>query len=140
MRNPVLERELVGALRSRKAVAMQVIPAVACSLLVLLRWPAEGQADLGGVVSRQVFQLFGYGLLTAVVLMVPAFPATALVRERIQGTLALLLQTPLEPWAIYAGKLGGVLGFACLPLLASIPAAAACSALGGVSVWQQILP
>lgn len=140
MRNPVLDRELIGALRSRRAVAMQIVPAVVCSLVVLLRWPAEGQADIGGVVSRQVFQLFGYGLLTAVLLLVPAFPATALVRERAQGTLALLLQTPLEPWSIYVGKLGGVLGFACLPLLASAPAAAACYALGGISAWQQVLP
>src|SRR5262245_9773379 len=140
MSNPVLQRELVGALRSRKAVAMQLAPAVACALFVLLRWPSEGQADVGGVVSRQVFQLFGYGLLAALLLLVPAFPATAVVRERVQGTLALLLQTPLKPGAIYAGKLGGVLGFACLPLAASVPAAAACCALGGVSAWRQVLP
>src|SRR5262249_17800274 len=31
-------------------------------------------------------------------------------------------------------------GFACLPLLASVPAAAACYALGGISAWQQVLP
>jgi len=118
---------------------MQVLPAVVCAALVMLRWPAEGQADIGGVRAREVFRLFGYGLLTAVVLLVPAFPATTLVRERVQGTLALLLQTPMRPWAIYFGKLIGVLGFAYLPLLASLPAAAACYAMGGISARDQVL-
>src|SRR5437660_847016 len=45
---------------------MQVATAAACSLLVLLRWPAEGQADFGGAQAREVFRLFGYGLLTPV--------------------------------------------------------------------------
>lgn len=140
MKNPVVERELIGVLRSGKAVAMQLLPAIACTLLVLLRWPAAGQVDVGGSQSRQVFQLFGYGLLTAILLLVPAFPATSIVRERIRGTLALLLQTPLRPWSIYFGKLAGILGVAFLPLAASVPAAAACYALGGLSVREQVLP
>jgi ABC-type transport system involved in multi-copper enzyme maturation permease subunit len=117
---------------------MQVLPAVVCAALVLLRWPTEGQADVGGARAREVFRLFGYGLLMAVVLLVPAFPATTFVRERIQGTLALLLQTPMRPWSIYAGKFLGVLGFASLPLLASLPAVAACYAMGGISARDHI--
>jgi ABC-type transport system involved in multi-copper enzyme maturation permease subunit len=140
VRNPLIERELVGALRTSRAVLMQVLPAVVCTALVLLRWPAEGEADIGGIRAREVFRLFGYGLLVAVVLLVPAFPATTFTRERIQGTLALLLQTPLRPWSIYAGKVVGVLGFAYLPLLASLPAAAACYAMGGISIRDHVLP
>ena len=140
MKNPVIERELIGVLRSGKAVAMQLLPAVACALLVLLRWPSAGQVDLGGTQARQVFQLFGYGLLTAILLLVPAFPATSLVRERLRGTLALLLQTPMRPWSIYLGKLAGILGVAALPLAASIPAAAACYAMGGLSLRNEVLP
>jgi ABC-type transport system involved in multi-copper enzyme maturation permease subunit len=134
--NPVIERELVGALRGRGALAVQLLPAAACALLVLLRWPSGAQADLGGERSREVFQLFAYGLLAAVALLVPAYPATAVVRERVAGTLALLLQSPLRPVSIYLGKLLGVLGFAALPLAASLPAAAACFALGGVGAGQ----
>src|SRR5262249_15219584 len=127
-----------SVLRSRKAIAMQVVPAVICTLLVLLRWPS--QVDLSGTQAMEVFRLFGYGLATALLLLVPAFPATAIVRERIHGTLALLLHTPMKPWSIYLGKLGGVLGFACLPLLVSMPAAAACYAMGGISATHAILP
>jgi ABC-type transport system involved in multi-copper enzyme maturation permease subunit len=133
MMNPVVERELLSALRSPKAIAMQVVPALAGALLVLLRWPAEGQVDFAHSQSQQVFHLFGYGLLTALVLMVPAFPAISIVGERLSGTLALLLHTPLRAWSICLGKLAGVLGVAYLPLFASAPAAAACYAMGGIA-------
>jgi ABC-type transport system involved in multi-copper enzyme maturation permease subunit len=139
MTNPIVEREFLGVLRSGKAVAMQVVPAVVCSLLVLLRWPSEGEADLTGTQAKQVFALFGYGLLTALMLLVPAFPATSIVRERVAGTLALLLHTPLRPWSICLGKLLGVLGVAFLPLLVSLPGAAACYAMGGISARDEVL-
>jgi ABC-type transport system involved in multi-copper enzyme maturation permease subunit len=67
-------------------------------------------------------------------LLVPAFPATSLVREKIKGTLALLLDSPLRPWSIYLGKLASVLGFTAILLVMTLPAAAACYALGGSGV------
>ena len=59
--------------------------------------------------------LFGYGLLAGVLLLTPAFPATSLVREKIKGTLAAAVNSPIRPWSIYLGKVGGVLGFAADP-------------------------
>lgn len=131
--NPILRRELLEVLRTRKAVAAQVGLAAATSLLVVVRWPSDGVTDLTGARAQQVLQVFGYGLLAGVLFLVPAFPATAIVRERNRGTLALLLNTPMTPRAIYAGKLLGVLGFAALLLAATVPAAAACYALGGTA-------
>jgi ABC-type transport system involved in multi-copper enzyme maturation permease subunit len=72
------------------------------------------------------------GLLGALLLLLPVFPATSLVKERNRGTLALLLSTPLGLWRIYSGKLLAVFGLASLMLFVSLPAAAACYALGGV--------
>ena len=92
-------------------------------------WAANGSNE----IIQQVLQVFGYGLLAGVLFLVPAFPATSIVRERVNGTLALLLNTPIPPRSIYLGKLLGVLGFAAVLLLATAPAAAACYALGGVS-------
>src|SRR5437773_11764844 len=132
--NPIIRRELLEVLRTRRAVALQLGLALGCALLVLIRWPTGQVADLSGVRSLQVLRMFGYGLLAGVLLLVPAFPATALVREKIKGTLALLLNSPLRPWSIYIGKLGGVLGFAALLLVMTLPAAAACYALGGTVV------
>ena len=77
--NPIVRRELLELLRSRKVVAAQVILAAACALLVLVRWPASGVSDLSGARSLQVLRVFGYGLLAGVIFLVPAFPATALL-------------------------------------------------------------
>ena len=83
--------------------------------------------------SLQVLRVFGYGLLIGVLLLSPAFPATSLVSERVRGTLALLLNSPLSATSIYCGKLLASLGFTAILLLMTIPAAGACHALGGVS-------
>ena len=79
--NPILRREFVGLLRTRKAVAVQVALAVAVAALVVIRWPAEGVGDLSGATALQVLRVFAYGLLTGLLLVVPAFPATTIVRE-----------------------------------------------------------
>jgi ABC-type transport system involved in multi-copper enzyme maturation permease subunit len=130
--NPIIHRELLEVLRTRKAIAVQLGLAVTCAALVLLRWPSDETVDvLDGTRAQQVLRVFGYGLLAGVLLLVPAFPATALVREKVKGTLALLLNSPLGPWSIYLGKLGGVLGFTAVLLVMTLPAAAACYALGG---------
>ncbi len=131
--NPIISRELLEVLRTRKAVAVQLLLALACALLVLVRWPTGDQVDLSGTRSLEVLRVFGYGLLTGILLLVPAFPATSLVREKNQGTLALLLNSPLRPWSIYLGKLGGVLGFTAILLAMTVPAAAACYILGGTA-------
>jgi ABC-type transport system involved in multi-copper enzyme maturation permease subunit len=132
--NPIIRRELLEVLRTRKAIVLQLGLALACGLLVLTRWPTEGTADLSGARSQQVLRVFGYGLLAGILLLVPAFPATSLVREKIKGTLALLLNSPMRPWSIYLGKLGGVLGFTLILLVMTTPAAAACYALGGTGM------
>jgi ABC-type transport system involved in multi-copper enzyme maturation permease subunit len=131
--NPIVRRELLELLRTRKAAAAQIALAVVCGLLILLRWPESGVSDLSGARSLQVLRVFGYGLLAGILFLVPAFPATSIVRERVSGTLALLLNSPMSPTAIYLGKLGGVLGFTAILLLVTVPAAAACYALGGSS-------
>jgi ABC-type transport system involved in multi-copper enzyme maturation permease subunit len=128
---PILRREILELLRTRKAVALQVSLALACALLVLLRWPTGGVADLSGARAVEVLRLFGYTALAGIVFLVPAYPATALVREKNQGTLALLLTSPLSGQSIYFGKLGASLGFTIVLLLMTLPAAAACYALGG---------
>ncbi|MCH7988521.1 MAG: ABC transporter permease subunit [Planctomycetes bacterium] len=139
MKNPIVQRELIEILRTRRALALQVGLASVFALLVVLRWPTDAQVSLSGVQSQQVFRTFGYGMLATLILLVPVFPATTIVREKNQGTLALLLNSPMKPWTIFFGKLFGVLGFVLLLLAMSFPAAAACYAMGGVDFWGQIV-
>lgn len=135
----ILQRELVGILRTRKAFALQAVMAIFFTGLILLRWPSDARVDLAGATAQQVFRLFAYGMLVAVVLLVPIFPATSIVMERRRGTLALLLNSPLSPATIYFGKLCAVIGFSLVLLAISLPAAAACHALGGVSLGKQLV-
>jgi ABC-type transport system involved in multi-copper enzyme maturation permease subunit len=105
VKNPIAQRELIGTLRTRKALGLQAGVAVVFALLVVARWPTDAQVELSCAQSQEVFRLFGYGLLATLILLVPVFPAATLVREKNQGTLALLLNSPMRPWEIYLGKL-----------------------------------
>lgn len=136
----IVERELIGTLRTVRALALLVAVAVAFSALVISRWPSDGTVELSGAEAQEVFRLFAYGLLAILVLMIPAFPATSIVREKNQGTLALLLNSPMSSWAIYLGKALGMLGFVLLLLAMSFPAATAAYAMGGISWLGQVLP
>ena len=75
----IIRRELVGLLRTRRAMFLLVVVAASFALLVMLRWPSEGVVDTSGARSLQVFNIFGYGLLATVILLTPVFPATSIV-------------------------------------------------------------
>ncbi len=53
--NPIIRRELLELLRTRKALALQFGLALACALLVLVRWPTGDHADLTGARRRRWF-------------------------------------------------------------------------------------
>lgn len=136
MNNPIIQRELIAQLRTKKALAVQILLALVLVGLVLLRWPSDARVDTDGRQAQQVLQVFAYGMLGALVLLVPAFPATSVVREINSGTLALLLNSNMSRWSILLGKLAGAMGFSMLLLVLSLPAAAACYAMGGVDLWK----
>jgi ABC-type transport system involved in multi-copper enzyme maturation permease subunit len=140
LNNPIVRRELMGTLRTRRSAVALVGSAVVFAGLVMLRWPTDARVDLSGIQSQEVLRLFGYGLTALLLLVAPVFPATSFVREKQQGTLVLLLNSPLGPWAILAGKLAGCLGLLILLLAVSLPGAAACYAMGGASWEGEIAP
>ncbi len=138
--NAILERELLSLFRTKRTFAVQAGVVVGCLVLIALRWPDGAQADLAGTRSREVFILFGYALLAFIVLLVPSFPAASIVQERQQRTLVLLLHSPLTARSIYFGKLIATLGFVMVLIVLTFPAAAACHAMGGISLSNQLLP
>jgi ABC-type transport system involved in multi-copper enzyme maturation permease subunit len=137
--NPIVRRELVGILRTRRAASVLVLCAAFFAGLIALRWPSDARVDLSGFQSRDVFELFGYGLLSTVLLLAPIVPALSIVREKQSGTLALLMNSPMTRWSIYWGKLSSCLGLVLLLLAISLPAAAACFAMGGISLDRDLL-
>lgn len=140
MGHAIIERELISTLRTLRALVLLVTVAMAFSLLVVIRWPSNATVELSGAQAQEVFRLFAYGLLAILILMIPAFPATSIVREKNKGTLALLLNSPMSPASIYLGKAMGMLGFVLMLLIMSVPAATAAYAMGGISWFHQILP
>jgi ABC-type transport system involved in multi-copper enzyme maturation permease subunit len=137
--NPIIQRELIGMLRTRKAMLVQVLLVLMFAALVIFRWPSDPTVDLAGNKSQEVFRLFGYGLLTAIIVLVPVFPASSIVREKIRGTLQLLFNSPMSPTSIYAGKTAAVMIFVLLLLALSFPAGAACYVMGGISLVGDVM-
>lgn len=138
--NPILGRELANRLRSPKTLWAILLIAIASSLLVALRWPSDATVDLLSQGALQVFRPVVFAIAVAIMMLVPAFPASAIVMERIRGTLTLLLNSPISAWKIYSGKLMGNVLLGMILISASLPAIFACYAMGGISVAGQILP
>lgn len=139
MANPIVQREFVGLFRQPRTVALPCGLAAALAVLVTLRWPTDARMTLSGSRSQEVFRLLAYGLAGALLLLLPVFPATSIVREKKQGTLALLLNTPLGPFRIFAGKMLAILAMVAVMLTLTVASAAACYALGGVSLGSDLL-
>jgi ABC-type transport system involved in multi-copper enzyme maturation permease subunit len=138
MTSAIVSRELFTILRTRRMLILQCGLISVFALLVIIRWPNDARMAASGARSQQVFRLFAYGLLTTMLLLLPVFPATSIVREKIQGTLALLLNSPLGGWRIYLGKLAAALGLVGFVLCLSLPAAGACYTSGGVSLTGEL--
>lgn len=139
MTNPILQRELVGQFRQRRTILLLWGLTVVLTLLIALRWPTEPRMALSGSRSQEIFRLLAYGALGAMLLLLPVFPATSIVREKRQGTLALLLNTPLGAGRIFLGKLLAILGLAAVLLSLTTPYVVACHALGGVSLTRDVV-
>lgn len=137
---PILQRELLGRLRSWKTVAAILAVAILSSSLVVMRWPTDATLDIVSQGALQVFRPLALALGTAIMLLVPAFPATAFVTERRRGTLTLLMNSPTTPAQIYVGKLLANVLLALVLLSVSLPALMACYAMGGISLRDQIGP
>ncbi len=140
MAHPIIQRELLGTLRTTRTLLLLAGATLVFALLVITRWPSDATVELSGSQAQEVFRLFAYGLLTVLLLLVPAFPATSIVREKIRGTLTLLLNSPMSSASIYLGKALGMQVFVTLVLGLSLPAAAAAYAMGGISFLHQVLP
>lgn len=134
----MLRRELITPLRRKRMIVFQIGLAMVFGLLVAIRWPTDGHVALTGARSQQIFRLFSYGLLAALLLLLPVFPATSIVSEKKRGTLALLLNTPIGSWKIYVGKLLAACTLAGMIIAMSLPAAGACYSMGGLSLYSDV--
>ena len=131
--NPIIQYELLGLLRTNRAIMIQIGLVIVLNVVVLAMWPADAAVNLGGRQAQQLFSTFMYGLLICMLMITPVFPATAIVRERQRNTLVLLLTSRMSPISILIGKVSAAFCFILLILLLSLPAASACFTMGGIT-------
>jgi len=136
--NPIIRKEVLSSLRTRKAVAMQAAFLLAAAVLIWRSWPADGLQDIGSQLSRRILSILAIGELALVGLFAPAFTAASLTSERERNTLESLFFTAMRPWEIALGKIVGSLGFLVLLVLSGVPALTAPFLLGGIS-GQEVL-
>lgn len=130
---PLLKRELIGLLRTRKAFWLLLSVVSFSSLLPILYWPT---VETSMVLSFQVLWLFGAfftSQLVLALLVIPAFTAGAISGERERETYELLYSSQLSPFSIIFSKTLASTGYVLILLLASAPSVCVLHLLGGVS-------
>jgi len=131
--NPIIRKEVLLCLRTRKAVGLQVVFLLVTAALVWLLWPVDGLQDIGGLQWGRILSVLAMAQLLMVALLAPAFTAAAMTGERERNTLESLFSTALSPGQIALGKVVGSLGPLVLIVASGLPALASPMLLGGLS-------
>jgi len=119
--NPVMLKELRGAVRATKFILIVLATVIAGSAILLVRLRASDSVGAG----------FGYSMFMSLYVVqaicigiaIPAYGSVAIAGERQQRTLDLLITTALRPWEIIWGKFAaimvliGIFLIACMPLV-----------------------
>ncbi len=131
--NPVLLREFITSLRTKRALALAIGFLAILSLVVMLLWPAEGVFSIAAQASHKLFILLSMTFLAMVSLCAPSFTALAITAEKEAQTYDLLYDTLLRPDEIVLGKFVAGVGYVLILIVASMPMMGVCMILGGVS-------
>lgn len=137
--NPIISKELITILRSRTAAALTVCFVVALSLLAFSMWPESGINPAGALYSRLFFAVLLVGQLVMLALFSAPLAATSITIEREENTWEALYYSMLRADQILVGKLAGALAFLLSLVLLSLPVAASCFLLGGVSAREMLM-
>ena len=138
LENPVLQRELLVNLRTRRAFVLLFGYQFLLAALVYFAWPQDTRLDLTSnpAAARNLVDLFFIGQYVLASLMAPSFAAAAITGEKERKTYELLLSSPLRPSAIVVGKLIASLAHLAVLIFSSLPIAMLCLPLGGVSFYE----
>ena len=122
--NPIVRRELLDLLRTRKAAGRCRSAWPWPAPLLVLRPLADrrGRRPDRGPVRSRCCACSATGCWPASCSWCPAFPATAHRPREGQGDAGAAAQlAAVGRWSIYLGKLGGVLGFTAVLLVMTLP-------------------
>lgn len=136
--NPVLQRELLVNLRTKRAFVLLGMYQLLLATVVIAAWPSAERLDLTSnpPSATKLVNLFFLGQYVIASLMAPSFAAGTIAGEKERKTYEMLLASPLRPGAIVLGKLVASLTHIGMLIIGSLPIIVLCLPLGGVSVYE----
>ena len=136
--NPVLQRELLVNLRTKRAFVLLAVYQLLLAAVVLAAWPSDQRLDLttNPPSATKLVNLFFLGQYVIASLMAPSFAAGTIAGEKERKTYEMLLASPLRPGAIVLGKVVASLTHIGMLIVGSLPIIVLCLPLGGVSVYE----
>jgi ABC-type transport system involved in cytochrome c biogenesis permease component len=132
---PVIERELRVLSRTRATFHLRVLAGSVAmiTLSIALANAANLMVLRGASQGPWLFALLHTAISSALAVICPLMCADTLSRERREGTLGLLLLTPLKPGAVVLGKMAAHLFRALGLWLAAVPVLTVPFLMGGVN-------
>ncbi|MCS7470233.1 ABC transporter permease subunit [Stieleria sp. ICT_E10.1] len=136
--NPVLQRELLVNLRTKRAFVLLAAYQLLLATVVVAAWPSDQRLDLTSnpPSATKLVNLFFLGQYVIASLMAPSFAAGTIAGEKERKTYEMLLASPLRPGAIIIGKVVASLTHIGMLIIGSLPIIVLCLPLGGVSVYE----
>lgn len=143
---PVIQRELLSQSRQPATYWLRILATTALAgtvWLTMARW--QGQSGIRGttltmdprIVGTALFGNLNLAMLLVLWFLMPLLAADAISRERREGTLGLLLLTPLGPGGVVLGKVAAHVFRALTVFLAMLPWLMFAVLTGGVS-WRDV--
>lgn len=143
MMNPILERELKTRMRTWRTPIVLLIYLLIMATVVGLFFLLNEESNRYGYgsgfdpsIAVQIYNVIVIGQFIILMLILPAFTATAISGERERQTLDLLLCTDLSPWKIITGKITAALSFVFLLVIAAMPFMGIVFLFGGISLVE----
>ena len=131
---PILKKEFITLLRTRKAYVFLLLTVIFSILFCSIFWPSQGSAfyTYGAEAGRTFFIFFSFALLGLVSLITTAFTAGSFTTEYENQTYDLLFLTLISPPSILLAKLISSLGFLLLLITSLLPVLSSALLIGGV--------
>jgi ABC-type transport system involved in multi-copper enzyme maturation permease subunit len=130
--NPIFRREYLVMARGPKALFSGLALVATLGFILFMLWPRTGV--LSTFDSNEIFSVFLGANLALIIMLVPAFTATAITGEREGRSFDILFTTALTPFEILAGKLFSALAMVFSVVIVSMPVTAVCALSGGISI------
>ena len=130
---PIARKEVRSLMRRNRFFWAQFVYLIVLGIgVVSIIWSKESVSESPEIIGQNLFYGFFVIQNFLVLLIFPAFAATAISSERVEKSYDLLITTDLRPVEIVWGKFIGIFGNGCYLLLVTMPLLATCILFGGV--------